>query len=135
MFFFKYRHFYFLKNLPTFLVTTSLLFYTNWKGSEKSFLIRSSHHLFNILTGYPAGYRISGKSGYLVQPYIELHKNINKSIPCNTSFLPIPECSHRIQFPGRDTPAPWSRVIYFAKNYGDGGGEGDGCWWKKKKGK
>ena len=46
------------------------VFYTYWKGSFKSLLIRSSHHLFNSLTGYPAnetgymaGYRISKKAG------------------------------------------------------------------------
>ena len=80
----KYRIFFsknmgifsFQQNLPTFLVPISLFFYTHWKGSEKSLLIRSSHYLFNSLTGYPAnetcypaGYRISKKAGYPVQPY------------------------------------------------------------------
>ena len=32
---------------------SNLLFYTHWKGSEISFLFRSSHRLFNSLTGYP----------------------------------------------------------------------------------
>ena len=43
--------------------------------SEKSLLIRSSHHLFNSLTGYtanetgyPVGYRISKKAVYPVKP-------------------------------------------------------------------
>ena len=66
----KYRFFFqnlfweifsFEENLLTFLVAISLLLYTSWKGSE----IRSSHHLFNSLTGYQAGYqkgRISGRN-------------------------------------------------------------------------
>ena len=44
--------FSFQQNLPTFLVPISLLFYTHWKGSEKSLLIRSSHH-FNRISGQP----------------------------------------------------------------------------------
>ena len=35
------------------MIAISILFYTHWKGSEKSFLFRSSHRLFNSLTGYP----------------------------------------------------------------------------------
>ena len=63
------------------MIAISILFYTHWKGSEISLLFRSSHRLFNSLTGYPvirpagypAGYRISKKAGYPdgypVQPY------------------------------------------------------------------
>ena len=57
------------------MIAISILFYTHWKGSEISFLFRSSQRLFNSLTGYPAGYpanetgypagyRISKKAGY-----------------------------------------------------------------------
>ena len=41
------------KNLSTFIIAISILFSTNKKGSQISLLIRSSHRLFNILTGYP----------------------------------------------------------------------------------
>ena len=69
------------------MIAISILFFTHWKGYEISLLIRSSHRLFNSLTGYPAGYpviwpagypanetgypagyRISKKAGYPVQP-------------------------------------------------------------------
>ena len=42
------------------MTAISILFYTRWKGSEISFLFRSSHRLFDSLTGYPAS-RLSGR--------------------------------------------------------------------------
>ena len=65
------------------MIAISILIYTHLKGSEISLLFRSLHCLLNSVTGYPvirpagypanetgyqAGYRISKKAGYPVQP-------------------------------------------------------------------
>ena len=49
----KTEFFCFQQNLPTFQVAISLLSCTYWKGSKRSLIIWSLHHLFNSSAGYP----------------------------------------------------------------------------------